>query len=102
MSILFPICFLFGAVLGHRFKVLVLVPATALVVTTAIGIPHAGTSWQLIEKIVVSTIILQFGYFAGIGIRYLTAAAYSRRVSANSVPQSKLPGKAIIAEQKLS
>jgi hypothetical protein len=64
--------FLFGTVLGQRFKVLVLVPAMALVLVLsgAAGITHPHAAWEIIETAATAAICLQCGYFAGIAIRH--------------------------------
>jgi predicted Na+-dependent transporter len=75
MTLLF-ISFLVGAVLGQRFKVFVLVPATslALICTIAAGIARAQHIWSIAMAAVGVTIALQIGYLIGTGIRYLIAA----------------------------
>ena len=70
------ISFLFGAALGQRFKVLVLVPAMAIVIMIALaagGTPAQGAGWIVLMAVSAST-SLQLGYFAGIGLRHFLAA----------------------------
>lgn len=73
------ISFLFGAALGQRFKVLVLVPAMAIVMMLSIGagIMNAQKPWWIVLIVVTASTCLQFGYFVGIGIRHFLAAAPS-------------------------
>jgi hypothetical protein len=73
------ISFLFGAALGQRFKVLVLVPAMAIVIMTALGagVMQAQGAWWIVLMAVSASICLQFGYFAGIGVRQFLEAAPS-------------------------
>jgi hypothetical protein len=47
MVALASICFLVGAVLGLRFKVLILVPAIGVSVVTANGIVNGESLWRL-------------------------------------------------------
>ena len=73
------ISFLFGAALGQRFKVLVLVPAMAIVimVTLGAGVMQAQGAWWIVLMAVSASTCLQFGYFAGIGVRQFLEAAPS-------------------------
>jgi hypothetical protein len=73
------ISFLFGAALGQRFKVLALVPAMAIIIMLSIGagLTHAQKPWWIVLMAVAASTCLQFGYFAGIGIRHVLAAPSS-------------------------
>jgi hypothetical protein len=66
-----------GMVLGQRFRVLVLVPAMAVVLPIAIG--AAAASHQGLGTIVLlgtlSVASLQIGYLLGVGIRHALAGA---------------------------
>ncbi len=75
------ISFLFGAVLGQRFTVLVLVPAIVIVMilATAAAIAHPQAAGWIIAMAAVAAVCLQCGYFAGIFIRHFLAAAPSRQ-----------------------
>jgi hypothetical protein len=70
------ISFLFGAALGQRFNVVVLIPAMAIVLVLAVGAgaTHAQTNWWIVVMAATASICLQCGYFAGIGIRHFVAA----------------------------
>jgi hypothetical protein len=96
MLMLSLICLLVGAVLGQRFKVQVLIPAMALAVPAAAGLAHSGTFWQILGAILIPTTSLQIGYFAGVGIRYLIAAARISRINADSHTRS--PQRAAIKQ----
>jgi hypothetical protein len=85
MLMLLLICLLIGAVLGQRFKVLVLTPAMALAATAAVGFTHADTIWQILGSVLVVTTSLQIGYFCGVGIRYLMATTRTGQIHASSV-----------------
>jgi hypothetical protein len=67
------ICLLFGAVLAQRCKLLVMVPAIALVmlVTAIIGARGDGTFWHILASLAVNVATLQVGYVAGLIIHYL-------------------------------
>ena len=59
---------LFGATLGTRFKVLVLVPATILgiVLVTAVAAANGAAVSAAIGAVVVWAIFLQLGYLGGL------------------------------------
>jgi hypothetical protein len=68
MVALASICFLAGAVLGLRFKVLILVPAIGLsvvVVAMANGIVLGESAWRLALVVVVAATSIQLGYVLG-------------------------------------
>ena len=72
------VCLLVGAVLGQRFKVAVLIPSMA--VTVAVEFAYGGTFRQIIGATLVAAMSLQIGYFAGVSMRYLMAAARTSRM----------------------
>jgi hypothetical protein len=77
------ISFLFGAALGQRFKVVVLMPAMPIVLILAVGagVTYAQTAWWIVLMAAAAATCLQFGYFAGIGIRHFMVAVPSRESS---------------------
>ena len=77
------ISFLFGAVLGQRFNVVVLVPAVAivLVLSFGVGFAHAQAAWWIVRMAAAGAICLQCGYFAGITARHFLEAEPSGRSS---------------------
>jgi hypothetical protein len=84
MSIFLPVLFLVGAVLGMRFKVLILIAAIgfAMVVVLAGGIAGGASLTAISIAAGLASICLQFGYLGGIGTRYsmaLIRAARSRQ-----------------------
>jgi hypothetical protein len=83
------ICLLFGAVLAQRCKLLVMVPAIALVmlVTAIIGARGEGTFWHIVASLAVNVATLQVGYVAGLVAHYLGNA-----VPLASVRRSSLHG----------
>jgi hypothetical protein len=81
MIVLSTISLLVGALLGQRFKVMVLMPATAIVLVIAVGtgVTHAYTAWSIILMAVAAATSMQIGYLIGIGVHHVLAAALSSR-----------------------
>jgi len=74
--------FLLGAVLGHRFKVLVLLPAIAIgvVITIGIGIARADDVWLIGLTGVLISVSMQIGYLCGAAIFSLVVTARATRI----------------------
>ncbi len=70
---------LVGAVLAQRFKVIVLLPATAMVLVAAVGaaVVQAHTAWWAGVTAAVGVSGLQLGYFIGLWLRFVLEAAVS-------------------------
>ena len=80
------ISLLLGMVLGQRFKVLALLPAMAFLLLVAIGAGMAGAQgpWPTALMTVGALASLQFGYLAGVSVRYLLAGTRSgKRLTVN-------------------
>jgi len=77
MAALAGICFLVGAVLGLRFKVLILVPAIgfSVLVVTVNGIVLGESVWRLALVMVVAATAIQLGYIGGTVAQLLFRAA---------------------------
>jgi len=77
-----------GMVLGQRFKVLILLPATglAIIAATGAGMAHGDHGWSIVLLAIAVTVALQIGYLIGTGIRSLLAAGRASRVHGTSVP----------------
>jgi hypothetical protein len=77
MAALVGICFLVGAVLSLRFKVLILVPAIgcSVVMVTANGIVLGESVWRLALAMVVAATAIQLGYIGGTVAQLLFRAA---------------------------
>jgi hypothetical protein len=60
-----------GAVLGLRYKVLILVPAVmfAMIFTLIVGVAHADGLWSIVLMMTAVGIAVQIGYVAGIVLR---------------------------------
>jgi hypothetical protein len=87
---------LLGAVLAQRFRVMVLMPASAMVLvlaaSTAVVQGHAA--WWTISLAAIGISALQLGYFIGLGIRFVLEAAVSEgarsvRTNATAVRQAQ-------------
>jgi len=68
---------LVGAVLGTRFKVLILVPAIwlAAMANVAGGIVHGDSASTILTATVVAAVCLQIGYLCGIVAQYAGTVA---------------------------
>jgi hypothetical protein len=84
------ISLLVGLVLGHRFKVLVLLPAIAIAMLAMVVAQIAGADrWPTTLTAAAAVVVLQLGYLAGYGVRRLIAAARASRQRAFSVGRSQ-------------
>ena len=83
MMTLSMISFLLGAVLGQRFKIVVLIPAFAIVLAFVVGtgVALAQTAGSIVLMAAAAVTCLQIGYLVGIGVHHVLAAALSRRSS---------------------
>jgi membrane protein DedA with SNARE-associated domain len=70
-----------GGLLAQRFRILVLAPATFVMVVIAIAVGVAGTSsaWSIISMIATASVGIQIGYFLGMLIQRGAASLVSRR-----------------------
>jgi membrane protein DedA with SNARE-associated domain len=70
-----------GALLARRFKIIVLVPATLVVVVIAIGAGLSQTKsvWLTVLMIAAASVGIQAGYFAGMLIQYGLGRLWTRR-----------------------
>ena len=73
---------LIGAVLGLRFRVMILVPAMILVAAASFGLSTANSDGpsSLLLNIAIATTALQVGYFGCSVIRFVIAG--TRRIKA--------------------
>jgi hypothetical protein len=79
---------LLGAVLGLRFKVLVLVPVicAALPIVVVAGIARGEGLWRLALAMIVVATSLQLGYILGIVVRFVLGAARAPNHARVSMP----------------
>jgi len=56
-----------GALLGLRFKVLILIPAIAVSSAAVVyaGLSYESSTWSILLVLVMTTAAMQVGYFAG-------------------------------------
>ncbi|MDA9527668.1 MULTISPECIES: hypothetical protein [unclassified Bradyrhizobium] len=87
MTALLIFSFLVGAVLGQRFRVLVLLPLIFVMLLAAVpvGLMVDLTVVESLKGMVFAAIALQSGYLFGSGARFGLAAARAGRVFARPV-----------------
>jgi hypothetical protein len=75
MVLLVGMSFLLGALLGIKFRVLILIPALGAILLTvvAIGIAHADAVWAILITLVAAVSSLQIGYLGGAIMQYAFA-----------------------------
>ncbi len=79
-----------GALLAQRFQIIVLVPATLVVVLLAVGagLGHTQGAWSTLLMIAVPSMGLQTGYFFGMLLHHGLWAPLAGRSSSFSDPTS--------------
>jgi hypothetical protein len=82
MAIFAILCFLLGAVLGQRFKVLVLGPSIAfgVVVAIAVGIGRAEDVWGIVLTVILVSASIEIGYLSGTIINSLIIAEQTTQI----------------------
>jgi len=82
MSMLATIAILVGAVLGLRFRVLILVPAIGLAALAILvtGIAHSEGLSSIALSVAIASVALQGGYVGGITSRHAVVMARTSRV----------------------
>jgi hypothetical protein len=82
MAIYAILSLLLGAMLGHRFKVLILAPAIAVAagVTIAIGIARVEDVWLIGLTVILVTVCLQIEYLCGTIMFSLVATPRATRI----------------------
>jgi hypothetical protein len=90
MMVLMLIGVIVGAVLGLRFKVLVLAPVIciALVIVAVDGVARGDELWRLAVSMIGIGTAVQVGYVLGIVIQLLMDSARSSHHSTVSLPTS--------------
>jgi hypothetical protein len=93
MMTLSMISFLVGAVLGQRFKIVVLIPAFAILLAFAVGtgVAHDQTAWLIVLTATAAATCLQIGYLVGIGVHHVLTAALSKRSSSLTSTTTSAP-----------
>jgi hypothetical protein len=98
MLILTIVSLLVGAMLGQRFKVLVLMPATAILLVLAVGtgVTQVQTTWSIFLMVAATATSVQIGYLFGIGIRHVLPAAWSSgssSLTSSPTASTRLPAR---------
>ena len=70
-----------GGLLAQRFTILVLAPATfvMVVIAIAVGVAQTGSVWSIISMIATAGVGIQIGYFLGMLLQCGAASLLSRR-----------------------
>ena len=70
------ISLLVGAVLAQRFRIMIVIPATGIMVVVALGagVAQGYTVWWTISMIAAAGASMQVGYIIGLGIRHVLEA----------------------------
>lgn len=86
-----------GGLLALRFKIVVLAPATFLVVLVAVsvGAPQASRFWLSISTVASATVGIQVGYFLGILLQYGLGALFPPKSSITSAAKGGDGAKSI-------
>jgi len=79
-----------GALLAQRFKIIVLLPATLVVVLLAVGAGLGQTqgAWPTLLMIAAASVSIQTGYFVGMLLHHGLGALSACRSSSFSDPTS--------------
>jgi hypothetical protein len=80
-----------GGLLAQRFKVMVVAPATFVVVVVAIavGITQTGGLWSIILIMATASVGIQIGYFLGMLIQYGLGTLPARRLRGLAAPRAQ-------------
>jgi hypothetical protein len=93
MTLLAMTAMLIGALLGLRFKVLILVPAIVIgsAATLGIGMAHSNSLWFTLLAMVLAITALQMGYLGGAIIRFVIAGARVRKDAPGIIAVAQRP-----------
>jgi hypothetical protein len=80
MALMFGVCTAIGAVLGLRFRAVILLPFLLLVTfgTAVIGVALGAKLWSILGTMIVSVIALQIGYLAGMAAYAAVSSVWER------------------------
>jgi hypothetical protein len=86
-------CFLVGAALGQRFKVMALMPTILIVsgLSIAAGVTHGESFWSVFLMAATTATCLQIGYFVGICVRHVLKTGMTPNSS--SLTPAKTPSR---------
>jgi len=87
MMMLSMMAIIIGALLGLRFKVLILVPAIVIgaVTTLGIGMAHGASVWVTLLAAILTITALQMGYLGGAVTRFVIAGVRVRKDSSGVI-----------------
>ena len=96
----FGIVFLFGAALGLRFSVWILIPFTGLTIvgTALVESSHGDSITILICTVGLMVTILQIGYFVGLLVHTVIDSPIARQQKPEGAEELGLPSRSGIAE----
>ena len=91
MTMLAMTAMLIGAMLGLRFKVLILVPAIVIgsAATLGIGMAHSNSLWSILLAMALAITALQMGYLGGAAIRFVSAGERVRKDAPGIIPAAQ-------------
>jgi membrane protein DedA with SNARE-associated domain len=74
---------LVGAGLGQHYRVLVLMPATAILLVVAVGtgVAQAQTAWSIVLMVAAAATSIQIGYLIGVYVHHILVANWSHGAS---------------------
>jgi len=86
---------LIGALLGQRFKVLILLPAIVIgsAAIFAFGMAHSNGLWSILLATAFTITALQLGYLGGSVIRFVIAEARIHKDSARTIAVAQRPAR---------
>ena len=86
---------LIGAVLGLRFKVIILIPAIIIgsAATLSIGMAHSSNLWLVLPAMVTAITMLQLGYLGGTIVRFVVARARVHSDSPATIAVAQRPAR---------
>ncbi len=85
---------LVGAGLGQIYRVLVLIPATAILLVVAIGtgVAQAQTAWSIVLMVAAATACIQIGYLVGVAVHHVVVVNWSSGTSPLTSSTARLHG----------
>ena len=80
-----------GVLLAQRFKIMVMAPATFVVVVlaTAVRMVQPNGFWSMVFIIAIASVGIQIGYFLGMLARYGLTMILARRASGLAAPTAQ-------------
>lgn len=87
MLLVTTIILLVGVILGQRFRVLILVPLSPLIVLIALIVSwtYQQGEWAAAEAAMAAVVALQIGYLGGLAIRHFALLLRASRLTRSQV-----------------